>query len=177
MSSNTENGPRFLPPDPNIIRSPETDNRIVILGSRVNTDFTLKPSGDLNTYLKQNGISEPAFKVCRDASRIEEVIVGKKKSPDEVSQNPNLPKGVILLGKMKQFKRDGDLSIRADEIDVSADVENLCAKYGIPLVIIPTYTSPAHIEGGLKSILEYRQAKSPPSVPPLSKVYTTNIAI
>lgn len=78
----------------------QTENRVLVLGSRLSGAFTLADS--FQEYLRQRGIAEPRVAVLRDAGLIELAILGRE-SIEEGRKHPCLPKGVILLPTMRQY--------------------------------------------------------------------------
>jgi|GEM_PF-5286257 len=130
-----------------------TENRVLILGSTISGAFKLADSFEV--YLKQRGIAKPSVEVLRDAGIIETAL-----TIDQGRENPNLPKGVILLPEMRQYSPTGmGMSLGSYESGISDFVEQLCQRYDIPLIKIREYKTPEQIEKGLKELLEPKEEK------------------
>jgi len=131
-----------------------TSNRVLVLGSRLSGVFELAEG--FQAYLEVRGVTYPELEVLRNAALIEQAFLDYNDGVDiiEGKSNPNPPKGVILLPEMRQYRPDGvGMSIDTYECGIDVYVENLCLKYGVPLVKIRAYHSPQQLTEGLKEIL------------------------
>ena len=125
------------------IVSTRTDNRVLILGSRMSGAYEIGET--FQKYLKFRSIPQIRVEVLRDVNGIEEAIL----------EGSNLPKGIILLPEVRQYSLGGmGTTLRTYEDGVNNCIESLCEKYNIPLHEIREYKSPKQIEEGLKNLLE-----------------------
>lgn len=127
-----------------------TTNRVLVLGSSCSGAYQL--GSDLQAYLKERGIPNPDVKVLRDAGLIEIALLGR----EDVFQGraaPLLPKGVILLPEMRQYYEGMGMSLDTYRCGIDRRVEELCAKYNVPLIMIRTFSSPDQISAGIRQLL------------------------
>ncbi len=127
-----------------------TTNRVLVLGSRCSGAYQLR--ADLQTYLKERNIPNPDVQVLRDVGLIEVALLGR----EDVFQGraaPLLPKGVILLPEMRQYYEGTGMSLDTYRCGIDRRVEELCAKYNVPLIMIRTFSSPDQISAGIRQLL------------------------
>jgi hypothetical protein len=129
-----------------------SEDRVLILGSRLSGSFEL--AKELQAYLEEKEIPNLEVEILRDAGKIKQAFLGQENSDQGESKATSLPRGVILLPQMRQHDAVGyAMSLDTYGCGIGESVKNLCNKYGIPLVMIKSYSFPKQISEGLNNIL------------------------
>lgn len=121
-------------------------NRIVVFGSRGSGAGDLVVA--LREFLSEKGIHNPAVSFSRNIDRISEVFYGSK-NPGDIE---TIPKGVVTFPTMRLYDLGGGLDVPtygyAPGDRTGAPIEQiqaLCDKHGVPLVMIVQSDSPREL--------------------------------
>jgi hypothetical protein len=110
-------------------------------------------------YLEQKNVPQPEVQILRDAGKIQTAFLGRD-SIEQGIENPDPPRGVILLPEMRQYGPGFDMFLDTYGCGIDRYVEELCKEYGIPLIEIRHYKSPQQISQGVQHILELNEPQT-----------------
>lgn len=127
-------------------------NRFVVYGSRISGAFSL--GEELLKFLSEKGVAEPNVQVVRDARVIDQAFYLKPSTKRSKNSPPKLPRGVILLGEMRQYFNGQGMSLDTTSSGIRDYVEKICKENGIPLAIFTGDFSEEIFDTALRQLAE-----------------------
>ena len=139
-------------------------NRIVVFGSH-NSGAGFLAHG-FEDYLRSQGIENPYVHYVRNTTNInagflnywpENPLNDYWPDPTADSDQPTLPRGVILMPEMRQYHEMTGMFVPTYQSGVASYVRELCERYNVPLIEIHGSLTPEQIKEQIIALIPASQ--------------------